>query len=125
DEETEPIGMRHLGRLRIVLQLDEGVCHGGEAEGAQPFDGGVNEHDDLQSIVVIATANVGMEENGHVRGRSGPVLAVAQDGGDGLVGACVEEQRSRTSGIDTIGPVALDKTENADGGSKALFGMWA
>jgi hypothetical protein len=41
------------------------------------------------------------------------------------LGACVEEQRPRTSGIDTIGPVALDKTENSDGGSKALFGMWA
>ena len=56
---------------------------------------------------------------------AGPVLAVAQDGGDGLVGACVEEQRPRTSGIDTIWPVALDETENADGGSEALFGMWA
>jgi hypothetical protein len=43
DEETEPIGMRYLGRLWIVLQLDEGVGHGGEAEGAQSFDGGVNE----------------------------------------------------------------------------------
>ena len=32
DEQTEPIGMRHLGRLRIVLHLDEGVGHGGEAK---------------------------------------------------------------------------------------------
>ena len=32
DEQTEPIGMRHLGRLRIVLHLDEGFSHGGEAE---------------------------------------------------------------------------------------------
>jgi hypothetical protein len=73
----------------------------------------------------VATADVGMEENGRVRGRSGPVLAVAQDGGDGLVGARVEEQRPRTSGIDSIWPVALEETENADGGSEALFGMWA
>jgi hypothetical protein len=91
DEETEPIGMWHIGRLRIVLQLDEGVGHGGEAEGAQPSDGGMNEHDDLQSIVVVAAANVGVEENGRVRSRGGSVLAVAQDGGDRLVGACIEE----------------------------------
>jgi hypothetical protein len=78
-----------------------------------------------RSIVVVAAANVGMEENGRVRSRGGPVLAVAQDGGDGLVGACVEEQRPRTSGIDTIRPVALDEAENADSGSEALFGMWA
>src|SRR6516164_1654142 len=47
DEEAEPIGVRHLGRLWIVLQLDERVSHGGEPEGAQTFDGWMNEHDDL------------------------------------------------------------------------------
>jgi hypothetical protein len=36
--------VRHLGRLGIVLQFDEGIGHGGEAEGAQAIDGGVNEH---------------------------------------------------------------------------------
>src|SRR6266849_5129864 len=44
---TTTCTMRHLGRLRIVLQLDERVGHGGEAEGAQTFDGGMNEHDDI------------------------------------------------------------------------------
>jgi hypothetical protein len=32
DEEAEPIGVRHLGCLRIVLQFDECVGHGSEAE---------------------------------------------------------------------------------------------
>ena len=54
-----------------------------------------------------------MEENGRVRGCGGPVLAVAQDGSDGLVGACVEEQRARTGGIDAVWPVALDLSKNA------------
>src|SRR5260370_35159267 len=44
---TTTCTMRHLGRLRIVLQLDERVGHGGEAEGAQTFDGGMNGHDDI------------------------------------------------------------------------------
>jgi hypothetical protein len=47
DEEAEPIGVRHLGRLGIVLQFGEGIGHGGEAEGAQAIDGGMNEHADL------------------------------------------------------------------------------
>jgi hypothetical protein len=64
-----------------------------------------------------------MEENGRVRSCGGPVLAVAQDGGDGLVGARVEEQRPRTSGIDAVWPVAFDEAKNADGGAEALFGM--
>jgi hypothetical protein len=64
-----------------------------------------------------------MEENGRVSGCGGPVLAVAQDGGDGLVGASVEKQRPRASGIDAIWPVALDEAKNADGGAEALFGM--
>jgi len=33
DEQAEPVGMRHLGGLRIVVQLDERVRHGGETEG--------------------------------------------------------------------------------------------
>jgi hypothetical protein len=32
DEESEPIGVRHLGGIGIVLQFDEGICHGSEAE---------------------------------------------------------------------------------------------
>jgi hypothetical protein len=32
DEETEPIGMRHLGCLGIVLQFDKRVRHCSEAE---------------------------------------------------------------------------------------------
>ena len=67
-----------------------------------------------------------MEESGRVGSRRWRlVLAVLQDGGNRLVGACVEEQRPRTSGVDTIWPVALDETENADCGAEALFGMWA
>ena len=47
DEEAEPIGVRHPGRLGIVLQFDEGIGHGGEAECAQAIDGGVKEHANL------------------------------------------------------------------------------
>ena len=47
DEEPEPIGVWHLDRLGIVLQFDEGIGHGGKAEGAQAVDSGMNEHDDL------------------------------------------------------------------------------
>jgi hypothetical protein len=54
-----------------------------------------------------------MEENGRVRSPRGPVLAVAQDGGDG----------PRASGFDAICPVAFDETEKPDGGTEVLFGM--
>ncbi|MGY3424316.1 hypothetical protein ACVWZW_004791 [Bradyrhizobium sp. F1.13.4] len=47
DEEAEPIGVRHLSRLGIVLQFDEGVGHGGKTEGAQAIDCGMNEHADI------------------------------------------------------------------------------
>jgi hypothetical protein len=48
DKQAEPIGMRHLGRLRIVLHLlNESVGHGGKAERAQAFDGGMNGYDGL------------------------------------------------------------------------------
>ncbi len=45
DEQAEPIGVRHLGRLWIVLQFDKGIGHGGKAECTQALDGGMNEHD--------------------------------------------------------------------------------
>jgi hypothetical protein len=51
------------------------------------------------------------------------VLAVLQDGGDGLVGARVEQQRPRTGGVQALRPVALDEADNPDGGAEALFGM--
>ena len=35
DEEAEPIGVRHLSRLGIVLQFDEDIGRGCQAEGAQ------------------------------------------------------------------------------------------
>jgi hypothetical protein len=67
-----------------------------------------------------------MEENGRVRlcGRR-LVLAAAQDGGDGLVGTRIEQQRPRAGGIDTFRPVALDEPEYSDGGAEALFRMRA
>ena len=34
DEQAEPIGMGYRGALLIVLQFDEGIGDGGEAEGA-------------------------------------------------------------------------------------------
>src|ERR1700761_5612465 len=47
DKQAEPIGMRHLGRVGIVLEFDEGLGHGREAKGAQAFDGGMYEHDNV------------------------------------------------------------------------------
>jgi len=67
-----------------------------------------------------------MEENGRVRGSGRRlVLAAAQDGGDGFVGARVEQERTRTGGVDAFRSVALDEPENPDGGAEALFGMRA
>jgi hypothetical protein len=67
-----------------------------------------------------------MEENGRV-GRSGRrlVFAAAQDGGDGPVGARVEQECTRTDGVDVLRPVALDEPENPDGRAEALFWMRA
>src|SRR3984885_12271131 len=65
-----------------------------------------------------------MEENGRVRscGRR-LVLAALQDGGDRLVGARVEQERTCAGGIETLCAVALDEPENPDGGAEALLGM--
>ena len=65
-----------------------------------------------------------MEEDGRLlRRRSCFVGAVLEDGGDGLVGARVEQKRPRTGGVDALDPVALDEADNPDGGAEALFGM--
>ena len=61
---------------------------------------------------------------GQANGR-GHILAAAQDGGDGLVGARIEQERPRTGGVDALGSVTLDKPEYPDGGAEALFGMRA
>ena len=67
-----------------------------------------------------------MEENGRLRSSSRRlILAAAQDGGDGLVGARVEQERTRAGGVDALCPIAPDETENPDGGAEALFGMRA
>ena len=42
DEQPKPILARQLGGVGSVLQLDEGVGHGGKAECAQPLDRGVD-----------------------------------------------------------------------------------
>src|SRR3954468_3105058 len=58
-----------------------------------------------------------------VGGRSGPVGAVLEDGGDRFVRTGVEQQGTGAGGVDALLAVALDQPENADGGAEALFRM--
>ena len=52
---------------------------------------------------IVDDDEVCAEENGGVRSRGRRlVLAAVQDGGDGLVGARVEQERPRTSGVDAL-----------------------
>ena len=44
DEQPEPILAAQFGGIGSVLQLDEGIGHGGEAERAQALDRGVDQH---------------------------------------------------------------------------------
>ena len=44
DEQPEPILTRQLGSIGGVLQLDEGVGHGGKTECAQPLDSRMDQH---------------------------------------------------------------------------------
>ncbi len=44
DQEAEPVFPAQLGGVGRVLQLDEGVGHGRQAERAQPLDHGVDQH---------------------------------------------------------------------------------
>ena len=97
------------------MQLDEGIGHGGEAERAQAFDGGMNEQVS-RSIVVAAATDIRMVQDGRLlRHGSRLVGPVLQDGGDGFVGASVEQEGARAGGVDTFRPVALDEAENPDG----------
>jgi hypothetical protein len=45
NKQTEPIGMRELDSLRIVLQLDERIGHSMQPDGSQAFDSGVDQHE--------------------------------------------------------------------------------
>ena len=65
-----------------------------------------------------------MEEDGRLLGgRSGSVGAVLENGGDRFVRTGIEQKGTGTGGIDALLAVALDQSENADGGAKALFWM--
>jgi hypothetical protein len=66
-----------------------------------------------------------MEENGRRLLRRGRrfVGAVLQNGRDGLVGSGIEQEGAGAGGVDALCPIALHKSENPDGGAKALFGM--
>ena len=44
DEQPEPILPRQLGSIGGVLQLDEGIGHGGKTECAQPLDSRMDQH---------------------------------------------------------------------------------
>jgi hypothetical protein len=44
DEQPEPVLAAELAGIGGVLQLDEGVGHGGEAEHTQALDGRVDQH---------------------------------------------------------------------------------
>src|ERR1700680_1295107 len=76
------------------------------------------------SVVVAGAADVLVDQHrrlGHWR-RS--VLAmVLQDGGDRVVGAGAEHQRTGTGGVDPRRAIALDQAEDADAGAEPLLRM--
>lgn len=124
DDETKPIGVWHIGGLGIVLQFDEGIGRGSEAERAQAVDGRMNEHNDL--LISCRSCGCGcwrVRGRRLLGGRSGFVGGVLEDGGDRLVGTGVKQQRTGAGGVDTFLAVAPDRPENADGRAEALFRM--
>jgi hypothetical protein len=64
-----------------------------------------------------------MDEDGHrlLLGGCRLIGAVLQNGGDGLVGAGIEEKGAGAGGVEALWPVTLHKSENPYGGAKALF----
>ena len=65
-----------------------------------------------------------MEQDGRLlRHGSRLVGPVLQDGGDGFVGAGVEQEGARAGGVDTFRPVALDEAENPDGRADVTSGV--
>lgn len=44
DQQAEPVFPAQLGGVGRVLQLDEGIGHGRQAERAQPLDRGMDQH---------------------------------------------------------------------------------
>jgi hypothetical protein len=62
DEQPEPILTRQRGGVGDVLQFDEGVGHGGEAERAQSLDSRMDQHSALgllsSSVIVAGAADI-------------------------------------------------------------------
>ena len=101
------------------------VGHGAQAEGAQAFDGGMKQHEDL----LISGSSRGRGcWRGRAPARPAPAAealsrAALQDGGDRGVGPGADRQSLRAGGIDPLGAIALDQPENADRRAEALLGM--
>src|SRR4029077_5722586 len=53
----------------------------------------------------------------------GALAAVLQDSGDRGVGPGAEHQRAGAGGINSLGAIALDQTQDADAGAEALLGV--
>src|ERR1700750_2390100 len=53
----------------------------------------------------------------------GTIEVVAQDRGDGAVGACTDIDPALTGSLDAIGAVAAHQPEDAEAGAEALLGV--
>ena len=91
------------------------------------IEGGMGEHV-VSSMVVARAADIGVEDRHAVRAaRLGGVAIeiVVEDGFDRAVGPRADIERPRRGRLDPLGAERLDQPDDAETGSKALFGMGA
>ena len=75
-------------------------------------------------MVIAAASDVAVLDRRHIRhglGAIGTIQVVAQDRGDGAVGARTDIDPALTRSLDTIDAVAAYQAENAKTGPEALF----
>ena len=79
------------------------------------------------SIEVACATDIGMRDRRPVRGGFGPfaINIVLEDGVDGGVRACADLECAGAGGFKPVGAVGPGKPDNADTGTKSLFGMAA
>ena len=77
-------------------------------------------------MVIAATTDVAVLDGRHIRHglrAIGTIKVVAQDRGDGAVGARTDIDPALTRSLDAIGAVAAHQTEDAETGAEALLGV--
>src|SRR5215475_1283827 len=77
-------------------------------------------------MIIAATTDVAVLDGRHIRHglrAIGTIKVVAQDRGDGAVGARADIDPALTCSLDTIGAVAAHQPEDAETGAEALLGV--